>query len=87
MDFAAFFTAFGIIAIAEFGDKTQIAAMTLASNYKPFHVFLGGLFGVALANFMGVLFGKLIGAFLPSTLVQAASGFVFIILGLYGLFS
>ena len=42
MDLRIFLTTFGIIFLAEMGDKTQLAAMTMAADTKkPWAVFLG----------------------------------------------
>ena len=87
VEFAALAASLGIIAVAEFGDKTQVAAMMLASKYRPASVFLGSLLGVGLANGAGVLAGSLLDTLLPTFWVQAGSGVAFIILGLYGLLS
>ena len=46
---AALVAAFALIAVAELGDKTQVAAMTLASKYRPIPVFLGSMLGVGIA--------------------------------------
>lgn len=84
-EFAALAASFAIIAVAEFGDKTQVAAMTLASRYKAAPVFLGSVLGVCLANGAGVVAGALLDAVLPVFWVQAVSGVAFIALGIYGL--
>src|ERR1051326_8015494 len=42
MDWRVLFTTFGVIFLAEMGDKTQLAAMTMAAeSKKPWAVFLG----------------------------------------------
>ena len=42
MDWRVFLTTFGVIFLAEMGDKTQLAAMTMsAQTKKPWAVFIG----------------------------------------------
>ncbi|MCP8316716.1 MAG: TMEM165/GDT1 family protein, partial [archaeon] len=40
MDLTPLISSFSIVALAEFGDKTQLAAITLSTRYKPPYVFL-----------------------------------------------
>lgn len=82
---AALAASFALVAVAEFGDKTQVAVMTLASRYRPRPVFLGSLLGVGLANAVGVIAGSLLDTVLPVFWVRVGSGVAFILLGLYGL--
>ncbi|MEM2906398.1 MAG: TMEM165/GDT1 family protein [Candidatus Bathyarchaeia archaeon] len=86
-EFAALAASFGIIAVAELGDKTQVAAVTLASRYRPLPVFAGCLLGVGLANGAGVAVGSLLDALLPLFWIRVSSGVAFVLLGVYGLVS
>jgi putative Ca2+/H+ antiporter (TMEM165/GDT1 family) len=73
-----FLEAFLLVFIAEFGDKSQILAMTLAIRYPVKKVLLGILIGAFLNNGLAVLLGSLLSAFIPLNAVQIAAGFIFI---------
>ena len=48
MDLRVLLTTFGIIFLAEMGDKTQLAAMTMAADSKkPWAVFIGASLALA----------------------------------------
>lgn len=87
MDLTPFLSAFGIIALAEFGDKTQLAAVTLCSRHKPSSVFLGTVLALILVNGIGVLIGEALATFLPMFWIGIGTGIIFILFGLYILLS
>jgi len=89
MDLTLLLSAFGIIALAEFGDKTQLAAITLCSRHKPLSVFLGTVLALILVNGIGVLIGGALAVLLQNSsyLIRIVAGIVFIVFGLYALFS
>ncbi|MFW6141440.1 MAG: TMEM165/GDT1 family protein [Candidatus Saliniplasma sp.] len=49
--------AFGTVALAEFGDKTQIMTISLASKYKNRPVFWGMFLGMGVITVLGVVIG------------------------------
>jgi putative Ca2+/H+ antiporter (TMEM165/GDT1 family) len=85
MDLALLLSAFGIIALAEFGDKTQLAAITLCCKHKPFSVFLGTTLALILVNGISVLIGGSLAALLPIYWIGIGAGAIFIAFGLYTL--
>jgi len=87
MDLTPFLSAFGIIAIAEFGDKTQLATITLCCKHKPFSVFLGTSLALILVNGIGVLIGEALAILLPIYWIGIGAGIIFIVFGLYTLLS
>ena len=71
------------IAVAEFGDKTQLGMITLAASIrKPWSVFLGMIAGFAVVAGSAVLIGQALLAIIPLSTLKFASGVVFIGLGL-----
>ncbi len=82
MDLAPLISSFSIIALAEFGDKTQLAAITLSTRYKPVYVFLSALLAVCLMDGISILAGIAIAAFIPISWLSLGSGIVFIIFGI-----
>ena len=87
MDLAPLISSFGIVALAEFGDKTQLAAISLAARCGALPVFFGAMLAVLLVDGLSVLLGGALAELLPKTWVSAGSGLVFIFFGVYTLLS
>lgn len=82
MDLRVLLTTFGIIFLAEMGDKTQLAAMTMAADTKrPWAVFLGSALALAAVSGLGVLVGTLVGDYLPVVWVKRVAATAFIVIG------
>ncbi|MCL2484485.1 MAG: TMEM165/GDT1 family protein [Endomicrobia bacterium] len=81
-----FFTVVIFFFISEFGDKTQLATMSLAMKYNaPVYVFIGASLGMIAANAVGVAAGVLLGKKVPAHIVKRIAGVVFITIGIIGL--
>ncbi|HXS00113.1 MAG TPA: TMEM165/GDT1 family protein, partial [Pyrinomonadaceae bacterium] len=66
MDLRVLLTTFGVIFLAEMGDKTQLAAMTMAADSKkPWAVFIGASLALVAVSGLGVLVGSVIGNYVP----------------------
>jgi len=82
MDFRVLITTFGIIFLAEMGDKTQLAAMTMAAQTKrPWAVFLGASLALVAVSGLGVVVGGLIGEYVPLEWVKRVAAVAFILIG------
>lgn len=82
MDWRILMTTFGIIFLAELGDKTQIAAMTMAAQKKrPWEVFLGATLALAAVSAIGVAVGTTLGHYLPVEWIKRIAGAAFIVIG------
>lgn len=81
MDFATFFAAFGVIFLAELGDKTQLTTMALAVKFPWGKTFIGIAAAFALLNLGAVALGKLLFAFLPIFCIKLASAGLFLLFG------
>jgi putative Ca2+/H+ antiporter (TMEM165/GDT1 family) len=82
-----FFTVAIFFCISEFGDKTQIATMTLAMNYgAPFIVLAGASAGMICANLIGITIGVILGKKIPAQIMKWASAVIFLIFGLIGFY-
>lgn len=82
MNFKTFIAAFGLIFLAELGDKTQLAVMGLVTkSNSPIAVFLGAGTALLCATLLGVLFGEAILRVVPKDYIKIASGLVFILAG------
>ena len=82
MDWRVALTTFGIIFLAELGDKTQIAAMTMAAQKRrPWEVFIGATIALAAVSAIGVAVGTAAGQFLPVEWIKRIAGAAFIVIG------
>lgn len=81
---ASFSTAV-LIFIAEFGDKSQLLALSFAARYSWRVTLIGVALGTALIQLVSVTVGTLLGAALPTFWIQLAAGLVFIAFGLWTL--
>jgi len=69
--------------IAELGDKTQLATLTISgTSNKPFAVFLGSSLALALASLLGALTGGSISSFLPEVVLKSLASITFFIIGI-----
>ncbi len=75
-------TSFGLVFLAELGDKSMLLAIAFAARYRPLPV----LSGIAIAAFtmlgLSTLVGAGIGAALPEELVAIVGGLLFIVFGI-----
>jgi Ca2+/H+ antiporter, TMEM165/GDT1 family len=79
----AFWTTFGALFLAEMGDKTQLAAITLAAQTRsPLSVFLGAALALALVSLIGVGVGTVLGEYLPENILRKAAAVAFILIGM-----
>lgn len=70
-----------LIAVAEMGDKTQIATATLASQSSPVGVWVGATLGAASSGMVGAVAGNLIGDRVPARALQFTSATLFTLFG------
>ena len=80
-------SSFAIVALAELGDKTQIAVICLSAKYRPKAVFAGALLAFALIDGVSALIGGTIAPFIPTLWIGIAAGIAFLIFGVYTLLS
>jgi putative Ca2+/H+ antiporter (TMEM165/GDT1 family) len=83
MDLRVLLTTFGIIFLAEMGDKTQLAAMTMAADSKkPWAVFIGASLALVAVSALGVVVGSVIGTYVPLEWVKRVAAVAFIVIGI-----
>ena len=85
MTLAQFLSVFGMVFLAELGDKTQLTAMTLATHYPWKKVFLGIAAAFALLNLAAVFVGKILFVFLSPFWIQLLSAGLFLFFGVNSL--
>ncbi|UNC92612.1 TMEM165/GDT1 family protein [Candidatus Contubernalis alkaliaceticus] len=82
MEWKTFLTTFGLVFLAELGDKTQLATMLIATQSKSLaSVFLGSAGALVLSAFLGVLFGAVLTKYISPHLLQGGAGVAFILIG------
>ena len=82
MDWRVFLTTFGVIFLAEMGDKTQLAAMTLSAQTKrPWTVLIGASLALACVSAIGVVVGGVLSQYLPLDWIKRAAAIAFILIG------
>jgi putative Ca2+/H+ antiporter (TMEM165/GDT1 family) len=87
-DWRVFFTTFTIVALAEFGDITQVLIANLTAKYRdPVGVFVGATVGFWIVSGLGVLSGKTIVRVVPLALVRRLSGVVLLGFGIFTIVS
>jgi Ca2+/H+ antiporter, TMEM165/GDT1 family len=82
MDWQIFWVTFGTVFLAEMGDKTQLAALTLTADKKtPVAVFAGACSALCLATLIGVLVGGVVAQYVPAHIIKKAAGIAFVAVG------
>jgi len=82
MDWRVFLTTFGVIFLAEMGDKTQLAAMTMAAQTKrPWAVFIAAALALTAVSAIGVVVGGVVGDYIPLIWVKRVAAVAFILIG------
>jgi Ca2+/H+ antiporter, TMEM165/GDT1 family len=74
----AFLLSFGVIFVAELGDKSQLMALAFAARYKALPVLIGITVATAVVHAISVLFGAVVGARLPTNLIAIVAGIAFL---------
>ena len=75
----AFLISFGVIFVAELGDKSQLMAMALASRYRASTVLVAITLATASVHLLSVVLGAAVGAALPTDAVSIVAGVAFLI--------
>ena len=69
--------------IAELGDKTQLATLTISgTSSRPLAVFLGSSSALVLASLLGALTGGSFSTFLPEVFLKSLASLTFLIIGI-----
>ena len=84
---AKYLTVFGVVFLAELGDKTQLATMLFASDQKasPYGVFLAASAALIVATAIGVLAGAVAGRYLEAIPLKLIAGIGFLLIGAWSI--
>ena len=73
---------FGLVFLAELGDKTQLAIITQTCKFrKPWSVLFGGSLALTLVTAVGALGGRFLSAWLSPALIHTIAGVGFVTMG------
>lgn len=83
MDWKLIASTFGVVFLAELGDKTQLAAMTLsASSKQPVSVFIGATLALAAVSAVGVAVGAGLSEVIPMNIIRKVAAAAFVLIGI-----
>jgi putative Ca2+/H+ antiporter (TMEM165/GDT1 family) len=68
--------------LAELGDKTMLATVTLATNHGALGTWLGSTAGMVAADALAIGAGKLLGTRLPERTIRIGAAVAFVVFGL-----
>lgn len=87
MDWKVFGTAFLTLFLAELGDKTQLAIITMsAKTESKIAVFVGASLALVIVSLLGVLVGSVLSQYVPTEWLQRVVAAAFIVIGVLMLF-
>lgn len=82
---SAFLVSFGVIFVAELGDKSQLMALAFATRYKPLPVLVAITIATAIVHLASVAIGAVVGAALPTRPINAIAALAFVVFGMWTL--
>jgi len=80
-----FLQAFSMTFLAEWGDRSQIATISLATTKNPYGVCLGGILGHCVCTGVAVIGGRLLAQKIDARTITIIGAVVFLIFGVVGL--
>ncbi len=87
MDWKIFGTAFITLFLAELGDKTQLAVITMTAKAdSKLAIFLGASLALIVVTLLAVVFGGILTQYVPTEWLQKIVAFAFISIGILMLF-
>jgi Ca2+/H+ antiporter, TMEM165/GDT1 family len=82
MDFSLLASTFITVFLAELGDKTQLAIVSISgTSSRPLAVFAGSSLALVLASLLGAAAGGSLSAVIPTNALQLAASVGFLVLG------
>lgn len=79
----AFFVVASAFVLAELGDKTMLATVTLAADHDWLGVWIGSTLGMVIADGLAIIVGAVAGKHLPEKLIQLIAAALFVLFGAY----
>ncbi len=83
MIFSLLLSTFLTVFIAELGDKTQLATLTISgTTNRPLAVLAGSASALVFASLLGALAGGSISSFIPEVFLKLIASITFLIIGI-----
>ncbi|CDQ42945.1 MULTISPECIES: TMEM165/GDT1 family protein [Mycolicibacterium] len=77
----AFFVVTSAFFLAELGDKTMLATVTLAADNNWAGVWIGSTLGMVVADGLAIIVGAVLGKHLPERIIQIGAAALFLVFG------
>ena len=88
MNYKIIIAAFSTLFLAEMGDKTQLAVLTMsASTGRPFSVFIGAAAALITVTALGAVAGESLGRVISPQILSRVAAVSFIAIGVWMLVS
>jgi Ca2+/H+ antiporter, TMEM165/GDT1 family len=77
-----FFSTFGLVFLAELGDKTQLATLSLAASGRSrLTVFAGAAAALVLTSAIAAVLGEIVAKWVPAIWITRGAGVAFLVMG------
>jgi len=81
--FQILLSTFALLFVAELGDKTQLAVITMTAKHRaPLWVFLGAALALVAVTGLGVLGGEALTRIIPEMVLRKVAAVLFVIMGI-----
>ncbi|MFO7706734.1 MAG: TMEM165/GDT1 family protein [Desulfobacterales bacterium] len=89
MDLKLLLTTFGLVFLAELGDKTQLATFCFSADCEDsrLSVFLGSAGALVLSSLIAVLLGAGVSRFVSPMAIKLGAGIFFLVVGTWTIYS
>ncbi|MBC7260138.1 MAG: TMEM165/GDT1 family protein [Chloroflexi bacterium] len=82
MDWKVLTATFGLLLLAELGDKTQLAVISMTCKTgKPWMVFLGAALALVAVTLIGAFAGQVISQVVPAQVLNKVAAALFVVMG------
>jgi putative Ca2+/H+ antiporter (TMEM165/GDT1 family) len=83
VDLKLLLSTFGLLFLAELGDKTQLAVFTLVARHKePIPIFLGAALALVLVTALAAVVGQGVAQVVPDVVLRRGAAGLFVVMGL-----
>ena len=81
--FKILLSTFALLFVAELGDKTQLAVISMTAKHKtPLWIFIGATLALAAVTGIGVLGGEVLTRYIPEAVLRKIAAALFVVMGL-----
>jgi putative Ca2+/H+ antiporter (TMEM165/GDT1 family) len=81
--FKVLLSTFALLFVAELGDKTQLAVISMTAKHRmPAWIFVGATLALAAVTALGVLGGEVLTRFIPEMILRKVAAVLFVAMGL-----